>query len=151
MKIVDDNRNELPYGQIGELSCRSFGVMKGYYQKPEQTKEAIDEEGWFYTGDLATMDEQGYVRIVGRKKEMIIRGGYNIYPREIEELYYTHPKVMEVAIVGLPDSVLGEVSCAVIRLKPDHEATEEEMKAFVSDKVAVLKYRTKFCSGTSCP
>lgn len=143
VKIVDDNRNELPYGQIGELSCRSFGVMKGYYQKPEQTKEAIDEEGWFYTGDLATMDERGYVRIVGRKKEMIIRGGYNIYPREIEELYYTHPKVMEVAIVGLPDSVLGEVSCAVIRLKPGLEATEEEMKAFVSDKVADYKVPDK--------
>lgn len=143
VKIVDDNRNELPYGAIGELACRSFGVMKGYYQKPEQTKEAIDEEGWFYTGDLATMDERGYVRIVGRKKEMIIRGGYNIYPREIEELYYTHPKVMEVAIVGLPDSVLGEVTCAVIRLKPNMEATEEEMKAFVVDKVADYKIPDK--------
>ncbi|MFC0295927.1 AMP-binding protein [Geobacillus jurassicus] len=139
VKVVDDNRQEVKSGEVGELACRSFGVMKGYYGMPEKTKEVIDEEGWFYTGDLATMDENGYVRIVGRKKEMIIRGGYNIYPREIEELFYKHPSVMEVAIIGLPDSVLGEISCAVIKLRPDCVEDEESMKAYIKGKVADYK------------
>ena len=106
---------------------------------PDQTREAIDEEGWFYTGDLATMDEKGYIRIVGRKKEMIIRGGFNIYPREVEEIYYKHPSILEIAIVGLPDTVLGEISCAAIKLKPGHFEEEESMKDFIKDKVADYK------------
>lgn len=139
IKIVDDKRREVPRGEVGELACRSVGLMKGYYKREKETREAIDEEGWFYSGDLATMDEQGYVRIVGRKKEMIIRGGFNIYPREIEEIFYTHPSVMEVAIVGIPDEVLGERSCAAIRLKPGQKVTEEELKAFIKGKVADYK------------
>jgi fatty-acyl-CoA synthase len=139
VKIVDEQREEVACGEVGELACRSFGVMKGYYNQPEQTKAAIDEEGWFYTGDLARRDEQGNIRIVGRKKEMIIRGGYNIYPREVEEVFYTHPGVLEAAIVGLPDSVLGEVSCAAIRLKPGARETEEMLKEFVKGKVADYK------------
>lgn len=139
LKVVDDNRQELPCGQVGELAARTEGLMKGYYNLPDMTREVVDDEGWFYTGDLATIDEQGYVRIVGRKKDMIIRGGYNIYPREIEEVFYTHPAVMEVAIVGLPDSVLGEISCAAIRLKPEMQATPEELKAFIADKIADYK------------
>jgi len=139
VKVVDDNRREVKPGEVGELACRSFGVMKGYYGMPEKTKEVIDEEGWFYTGDLATIDENGYVRIVGRKKEMIIRGGYNIYPREIEEMFYKHPSVMEVAIIGLPDSVLGEVSCAVIKLRSGCVEDEESMKAYIKGKVADYK------------
>ena len=126
-------------GEVGELALRGRGITKGYYQMPDQTREAIDEEGWFYTGDLATMDEKGYIRIVGRKKEMIIRGGYNIYPREIEEIYYKHPSILEIAIVGLPDTVLGEISCAAIKLKPGHFEEEESMKAFIKDKVADYK------------
>ena len=106
---------------------------------PERTTEAIDKEGWFYTGDLATMDEKGYIRIVGRKKEMIIRGGFNIYPREVEEIYYKHPSILEIAIVGLPDTVLGEISCAAIKLKPGHFEEEESMKDFIKDKVADFK------------
>jgi len=139
LKVVDDNRKEVPRGQVGELAARTEGLMKGYYNLPHMTREVVDEEGWFYTGDLAVMDERGYVRIVGRKKDMIIRGGYNIYPREIEEIFYTHPAVMEAAIVGLPDSVLGEVSCAAIRLKPDMRATPDELKAFIADKIADYK------------
>nr|WP_111646652.1 long-chain-fatty-acid--CoA ligase [Anoxybacillus vitaminiphilus] len=139
VKIVDANRKEVGIGEVGELACRSLGVMKGYYEMPEKTREVIDEEGWFYTGDLATIDEKGYVRIVGRKKEMIIRGGYNIYPREIEEIFYKHPSVLEVAVIGLPDTVLGEISCAVIKLKPHHIEDEQSMKAYIKDKVADYK------------
>lgn len=139
VKIVDDFRNEVGPNTIGELACRSFGLMKGYFKDPEKTAEAMDENGWYYSGDLATLDEKGYIRIVGRKKEMIIRGGYNIYPREVEEYFYTHPGVMEVAIVGLPDSVLGEVSCACIKPKPNATLTEAEMKDFISERVADYK------------
>jgi fatty-acyl-CoA synthase len=143
VKIVDNNRQEVPVGEIGELACRSYGVMKGYYNMPELTREAMDEEGWLYTGDLATVDNQGYIRIVGRKKEMIIRGGYNIYPREIEEIVYTYPNVMEVAIVGLPDTVLGEIACACVRLKPEADMTEQELKDFIKNKVADYKVPDK--------
>src|SRR5699024_6584854 len=127
IKIVDNEKNEVEIGEIGEIACRSFGVMKGYYNMPEKTQQALDGDGWLYTGDLGTLDEYGYLRIVGRKKEMIIRGGFNIYPREVEEVFYKHPDVMEVAIVGLPDTVLGEVSCACVKLKPNSSADEEAL------------------------
>jgi len=141
--IVDESRKEVGINTIGELACRSFGLMKGYYNDPEKTAEAIDEDGWYYTGDLAAIDEKGYIRIVGRKKEMIIRGGYNIYPREVEEYFYTHPGVREVAIVGIPDAVLGEISCACIIPKDGVLLTEKEMKTFISDKVADYKVPDK--------
>jgi len=144
IKIVDEHRNKVPTGEVGEIACRSYGVMKGYYKMPEKTQSALDHEGWFYTGDLGTLDENGYLRIVGRKKEMIIRGGYNIYPREIEEVFYKHPAVMEVAIVGLPDTVLGEVSCACIKLKPSAEVTEEELQMYIKERVADYKVPDKF-------
>ena len=139
VKFVDDNRRELPPGQPGEMAIRSYGRMKGYYKNPQATEAAIDAEGWFYTGDLGYLDERGYVRIVGRKKEMIIRGGFNIYPAEVEGLLYTHPKVLEVAIVGVPDSVLGEKSCACIRPRDGAELTEEEVKEFCRGKLADFK------------
>lgn len=139
LKIVDENRKEVPAGVVGELACRSLGLMKGYYNLPDKTLEVIDDENWFYTGDLATMDKEGYVRIVGRKKDMIIRGGYNVYPSEIEDLFYTHPAVMEVAILGLPDSVLGEVSCAAVVLRPESSVTHEELEAFIQEQVADFK------------
>ena len=144
VKIVGKNRETLPHGEIGEIACKSFGVMKGYWNMPEQTKAAFDEEGWFYTGDLGTLDEKGYVRIVGRAKEMIIRGGYNIYPREIEELIFTFPGVMEAAVVGLPDSVLGEISCAAIRVKPGETVDLEELKKFLQSKIADYKVPDKY-------
>lgn len=143
VKIVDEYRNPLMPGEVGELACRSFGLMKGYYKMPDKTGEVVDEDNWYYTGDLATIDSDGYIRIVGRKKEMIIRGGYNIYPREVEEHFYTNPKVVDVAIVGLPDSVLGEISCCCLLLKPDIQASEEEMLDFIKAKVADYKVPDK--------
>lgn len=139
LKVVDDNRRELPRGTVGEITTRTPGLMKGYYNLPEQTRDVIDEEGWFYTGDLGTMDEKGYLRIVGRKKEMLIRGGYNVYPTEIEEVFYEHPAVLEVAIVGFPDTVLGEVSCAAITLKEKNGISKNELKNYISSKVADYK------------
>jgi acyl-CoA synthetase (AMP-forming)/AMP-acid ligase II len=113
--------------------------MKGYYHLPEKTAEVIDEEGWFYTGDLGTTDDAGYICIVGRKKDMVIRGGYNIYPGEIEEVFYTHPAILEIAIIGLPDTVLGEVSCAAVTLKSGFSTPSEELKRFITERVADYK------------
>ena len=139
IKIVDSNHEEVPVNEVGELACRGFGVMKGYYRMPEKTSEALDHEGWFYTGDIATIDANGYIRIVGRKKEMIIRGGFNIYPREIEEVFYKHESVLEVAIIGLPDTVLGEISCAAIKLKHGFQEDQQSMKTYISEHVAKYK------------
>ncbi|MEW9668090.1 class I adenylate-forming enzyme family protein [Ammoniphilus sp. 3BR4] len=139
LKIVNDVREELGVGLVGELACQSIGLMKGYYNLPEKTREVVDQGRWYYTGDLAIMDENGYVRIVGRKKDMIIRGGYNIYPSEMEEVFYTHPAVMEVSIIGLPDTVLGEITCAAILLRPEKTATAEELKTFIKSQVADYK------------
>ena len=143
IKIVDDEHKSLPSGQAGELACRGFGLMKGYYHNPEATTQAIDADGWFYTGDLATMDEQGYVRIVGRKKEMIIRGGYKVYPREVEEVLYSHPAVQEVAVVGLPDPVLGEINCVCIKLKDGAVTSDEAIVAFCKGKLVDYKLPDK--------
>lgn len=139
-KIVDENRAEVAAGTVGELACRGKGVTKGYYQMPEITQNVIDNEGWFYTGDLAKIDDNGYVHLVGRKKDMIIRGGLNIYPHEIEEIFYTHPGVDDIAVVGLPNTVLGEVTCAAIKLSANYQnETEATMKDFIKDKVAKHK------------
>ena len=139
IKIVNDDGEGVSTGEIGELTCRSLGLMKGYYKMPEATAAAIDQDGWFYSGDLATLDEVGNVRIVGRKKEMINRGGFKIYPREVEELYYKHPKVQEVAVLGVPDPVLGERSVACIKLKPGQTAQPQEMLDFLDGKLADFK------------
>ena len=114
VKIADDDHQSLFPGEMGELACRGYNVMLGYYKMPDKTREAIDEDGWLYSGDLATMDEEGYVKIVGRKKDMIITGGFNVYPAEIEEYLFTHPKVQNVSVVGTPDDVMGEVAVAYI-------------------------------------
>ncbi|WP_312340004.1 class I adenylate-forming enzyme family protein [Anaerospora hongkongensis] len=140
IKIVDENRAEVPAGTVGELACRGKGVSKGYYQMQETTQNVIDNAGWFYTGDLAKIDDNGYIHLVGRKKDIIIRGGLNIYPHEIEEIFYTHPGVADIAVVGLPDTVLGEVTCAAIKLSASHpNETETTMKDFIQDKVAKCK------------
>lgn len=131
VRIVNDAREEVPSGEIGEICVRGTGIMKGYFNAPEQTRAAIDKQGWYYTGDLGTLDETGYLRIVGRKKEMIIRGGFKIYPREIEEVLYRHEKIMEAAVIGLPDPVLGEYVCAVIKLKPGMVVTSDEIKDYL--------------------
>jgi fatty-acyl-CoA synthase len=114
-------------------------LMKGYDNDPEATARAIDSQGWFRTGDLGLMQEDGYVRITGRAKDMIIRGGENIYPREIEEFLYTHPKIAEVQVTGLPDERFGEVVLAWIRLKPQVSATAADIREFCRDRIAYFK------------
>ncbi|WP_010149263.1 long-chain-fatty-acid--CoA ligase [Serinicoccus profundi] len=126
--------------QIGEICIRGENIMKGYWQRPDATAEAIDDDGWFHSGDLARRDEDGYYFIVDRKKDMIIRGGLNIYPREIEELLYEHPAVAEAAVVGVPHEELGEEVAAHVVLAPDARATEEELIQHVKDQVAPYKY-----------
>ncbi len=140
VKIVDPVTNqEVPKGVQGELCTRGYHVMKGYYKLPEATEKAIDKDGWLHTGDLATMDENGYCKITGRIKDMIIRGGENIYPREIEEFLYTNPKVKDVQVVGVPSRKYGEETAAYIQLKQGETATEEEMKSFCKDKISFYK------------
>jgi long-chain acyl-CoA synthetase len=139
MKVVDDNGEEVPTGEIGEILIKGHNVMKGYLNQPEATAEAI-KDGWFATGDMAKVDEDGYFFIVDRKKELIIRGGYNVYPREVEEVLYEHPAVREVAVVGVPHAELGEEVGAAIALKEGADADPEEIKAFVKEHVAAYKY-----------
>ncbi|MES0857772.1 AMP-binding protein [Geobacillus sp. G4] len=143
VKIVNERRETLPPGEIGEIACRGFGVMKGYYNMPEQTAEVLDEDGWYYTGDLGMMDEYGYIRFIGRKKELIIRGGYNIYPKEIETILQQHPVVFASAVVGLPDPVLGESVCAVIQPKEGVHITEADIIEFLRPLVADYKLPNK--------
>ncbi|HYM97227.1 MAG TPA: long-chain fatty acid--CoA ligase, partial [Candidatus Sulfotelmatobacter sp.] len=141
LKIVDIDDKELPAGKdnVGEIVIRGHNVMKGYWKKPEANAEAF-KGGWFHTGDLGFVDEDGYFFIVDRKKEMIIRGGFNVYPREVEEVLYAHPAVAEAAIIGIPDERLGEEVKAVVALKPGAHATEQDIIAFVKERVAAYKY-----------
>lgn len=140
VKVVEPGTNkEVPIGVQGELCTKGYHVMKGYYKNPEATLGAIDEDGWLHTGDLAVMNENGYCRITGRLKDMIIRGGENIYPREIEEFLYLHPKVLDVQVVGIPDAVYGEEVMAWIILKEGQEATSEEIKEFCKGKISKHK------------
>lgn len=140
MKIVSllDGKM-LPIGEQGEVCARGYMVMKGYDDEPEATARAIDAEGWLHTGDLGVMRPDGYIHLTGRAKDMIIRGGENVYPREVEEFLYTHPKIAEVQVVGLPDERLGEVVLAWIRLKPGETSTEEEICCFCREKIAYFK------------
>ncbi len=140
VKIVSPASGEMvPVGEQGELCTRGYLVMKGYDEEPDATRRAIDAEGWLHTGDLATMRPDGYFRITGRAREMIIRGGENIYPRELEEFLYTHPKIAEVQVVGLPDAKLGETVLAWIRLRGGETATEEEIREFCRGRIAHFK------------
>jgi long-chain acyl-CoA synthetase len=139
MKVVDEKGQEVPSGEIGEIVIKGHNVMKGYWNRPDATDEAI-KDGWFYTGDMAKVDEDGYFFIVDRKKELIIRGGYNVYPREIEEVLYEHPAVREVAVVGVPHDQLGEEVGAAIALKEGESIDTEELKAYVKEQVASYKY-----------
>jgi len=140
VKIVSPESGEVvPVGQAGELCTRGYSVMHGYWEDPEKTAEAIDAEGWMHTGDLATMDAEGYVNIVGRIKDMVIRGGENIYPREIEEFLYRHPKVQDVQVVGVPDTKYGEELCAWVVVKPGQTLDEAEVRAFCQGQIAHYK------------
>ncbi len=137
VKIVDPGTGEeVPHGVQGELCARGFGIMAGYYNMPEATALAIDDEDWLHTGDLAVMDDDGYCNITGRLKDMVIRGGENIYPREIEEFLYRHPKIADVQVVGLPDLRYGEEICAVIRLREGETCTADEIRDFCRGQIS---------------
>ena len=138
-KLVDADGCIVVRGEIGELCTRGYSVMLGYWDNPQATADAIDPAGWMHSGDLAVMDEQGYVRIVGRNKDMIIRGGENIYPRELEEFFYTHPAVADAQVIGIPCSRYGEEIVAWIKLHPGHSATVEELQAWCKARIAHFK------------
>jgi len=139
VKIVDADGQTVPRGETGEFCTRGYSVMLGYWDDPERTTEAIDAEGYMHTGDLAVMDEAGYGAIVGRIKDMVIRGGENVYPREVEEYLYTHPKIEDVQVVGIPDARYGEEICAWIRIKPGEGLSAEEVVAYCRDQIAHYK------------
>jgi fatty-acyl-CoA synthase len=140
VKVVDVHTGKiLPLGQVGEICFRGYHIMKGYYSDPEATHNAIDDNGWLHSGDLGTMDGEGYMQITGRLKEMIIHGGENIYPREIEDFIFTHPKVAEVAVFGIPDEYYGEVVMSWIQLHAGESATEDEILDFCKNNIAHYK------------
>jgi len=139
VKIIDTDGRVTPRGAAGELLTRGYSVMRGYWDDPERTRDAIDAGGWMHTGDLAVIDEQGYCNIVGRVKDLIIRGGENVYPREIEDFLYGHPAVLDVAVVGVPDAKYGEAVCACIRLRGGMSATEEDIVEFCREQIAHYK------------
>ena len=140
VKIVDpETGSTVERGDSGELCTRGYSVMIGYWNDPDRTAEAIDAEGWMHTGDLATMDQEGYVNIVGRIKDMIIRGGENVYPREIEEFLYTHPDIVDAQVIGVPDVKYGEEIMAWVKLREDAELSEQELKSFCKGKIAHYK------------
>ncbi len=139
-KIIDPETGEpVPRGERGEYCTRGYHVMLGYWNDPERTAEAIDADGWMHSGDLATMDDDGYVNIVGRLKDMVIRGGENIYPREIEEFLYTHPAVADAQVIGVPDERYGEELMAWVQLAPGQELTEDELKEYCRGRIAHFK------------
>jgi len=140
MRVVDASGAEVPQGEVGEIAIRGHNIMKGYLNKPDATAEAISADGWFRTGDIGRVDADGYYYIVDRKKDLIIRGGYNIYPREIEEVLYEHPEVAEAAVVGIPHPELGEEVGAAVALKPGATVTPDELRSYVKSQVAAYKY-----------
>jgi long-chain acyl-CoA synthetase len=142
MRLVDRQGKDVPVGDVGEIVIRGHNVMKGYWRRDDATAEAIPD-GWFRSGDLARVDDDGYFFIVDRRKDLIIRGGYNVYPREIEEVLYEHPAVVEAAVVGVPDAVLGEEVGAAVVLKPGETVTPQQIREYVKGQVAAYKYPRK--------
>jgi long-chain acyl-CoA synthetase len=138
-RVVDEVDRDVSRGEVGELIVRGPGVMKGYLHQPEATEETL-RGGWLHTGDLARQDEEGYIYIVDRKKDMVIRGGYNVYPREVEEILYAHPAVSEAAVLGVPHPDLGEEVAALVVLRSGTNVTAEEIRVFVKERVAPYKY-----------
>jgi fatty-acyl-CoA synthase len=139
VKIVDADGRIVAPGKTGELCTRGYSVMRGYWNDAEKTAEAIDQGRWMHTGDLATLDDEGYCNIVGRIKDMVIRGGENIYPREIEEFLYKHPKVQDVQVIGVPDAKYGEELCAWIKLKPGATCSDADIREFCQGQIAHYK------------
>jgi long-chain acyl-CoA synthetase len=150
IRIVDDDRNDVPTGEVGEIAIKGHNVMKGYLGRPDATAEAI-QDGWFHTGDMARMDEDGYIFIVDRKKDMIIRGGYNVYPREVEEVLYEHPAVREAAVIGVPDEEWGEEVAAAIVLKEGEHVDADTLRNFVKERLASYKYPRKIWFADELP
>jgi long-chain acyl-CoA synthetase len=140
MRVVDGEGNEVPLGDVGEIAIRGHNIMKGYWNKPDATADSISADGWFLTGDVGRVDEDGYYYIVDRKKDLIIRGGYNVYPREIEEVLYEHPCVAEAAVIGMPHAELGEEVGAAVVLKSGASISAAELRTFVKAQVAAYKY-----------
>jgi long-chain acyl-CoA synthetase len=139
MKVVDEDDNEVAQGEVGEIVIRGHNIMKGYWQRPDATAEAM-RGGWFHSGDMAKVDEEGYFYIVDRKKDLIIRGGYNVYPREVEEVLYEHPKIREAAVIGVPHDEWGEEIGAAVVLHEGEELAPEEVSAYVKERIAAYKY-----------
>jgi fatty-acyl-CoA synthase len=139
VKIIDEAGKTVPIGEPGDICARGYAVMKGYWGDPQRTAETVDEDGWLHSGDLGVMDGEGYVKVVGRLKDMIIRGGENIYPREIEEFLFTHPKIQDAKVIGVPDEKYGEEVCVWVVLKDGEALTEEEIRAFCKDHIAYFK------------
>jgi fatty-acyl-CoA synthase len=139
IRIVDKNGIVVAVGDKGEICTRGYSVMRGYWNDEERTRETIDVAGWLHSGDLGVMDAEGYVRVVGRIKDMVIRGGENIYPREVEEFLYTHPDIAEVQVFGIPDPRLGEEVCAWVQLQPGSSMTESELKDYCKDQITHFK------------
>jgi long-chain acyl-CoA synthetase len=150
MRVVDNNDQEVPTGESGEIAIRGHNVMKRYWQRPEETAAAV-RDGWFHTGDIGRVDQDGYFWIVGRKKDVIIRGGYNVYPREVEAVLYKHPAVADAAVVGLPSPDLGEEVGAAVVLKPGARATPDELRDYVKREVAAYKYPRKVWIADTLP
>jgi len=138
VRIVDENGRDVKNGEVGELIIKGSGIMKEYYKNPSATRQAI-RDGWLYTGDLGKTDEDGFIYIVDRKKDLIISGGENIYPVEIEDVIRRHPKVRDVAVIGVPDQRLGEAACAVVEPVPGEELTTEEMVLFFNEHLPRYK------------
>jgi long-chain acyl-CoA synthetase len=140
MHVIDDDGNRLGVDEPGEIVIRGHNVMKGYHGRPEETAEVLSEDGWLRTGDVARVDEDGFFFIVDRKKDLIIRGGYNVYPREVEEVLYQHPAVLDAAVVGVAHEELGEEIAAAVQLKAGATTDADELRAFVKERVAAYKY-----------
>jgi long-chain acyl-CoA synthetase len=140
MRVVDDDGTEVAQGEVGEIAIRGHNVMKGYWRRPDATADVLDADGWFRTGDVGRVDADGYFFIVDRKKELVIRGGYNVYPREVEEVLYEHPDVREAAVVGIPHDELGEEVAAAVALKDGAQTSAGELREFVKQRVAAYKY-----------
>jgi long-chain acyl-CoA synthetase len=140
MRVVARDGTEVAQGDVGEIAIRGHNVMKGYWRRPEATAEVLDADGWFRTGDIGRVDEDGYFFVVDRKKELVIRGGYNVYPREIEEVLYEHPDVREAAVIGIPHDELGEEIGAAVALKDGADSSVADLRAFVKERVAAYKY-----------
>jgi long-chain acyl-CoA synthetase len=140
MRLAGDEGDDVPAGEVGEILVKGPTVMKGYWNREEATGETLDPGGWLKTGDMARIDEDGYYFVVDRKKELVIRGGFNVYPREIEEVLYEHPAVREAAVLGLPHESLGEEVGAAVVLRDGEQASAEELRDYVKERVAAYKY-----------